>query len=466
MPYVPGVLQDLFLSYAHGDDATWLRCFEQALLKGLRERLGEPAEIWRDTKEIRLGELWQDEIKTGISRTAAFLALVSPNYLSSDYCGKELSHFLKDPSVVEFSPSVAGRLRRILKVIKAPADDGAHESLLSESQYVRFFRLGDGRLGDQIFSPETTDFNNSMQETVTGIVDLLKKIRRSHQPVYLANAAGDAEEDRRTLRRELAAQGFDVRPPSTRSDLYEEPFLKKEIDEVALPVFLLKNLYDPFVERQLRLVRELEKPAVLWLPRQPPEKKAEAEQQRLLTAIRSGESLPPSSIILETPSPRTMIQEVIEVLRAPRVQPVAPAGGKSTVYLLFDATSERDSQLAKEVRRLLEQADLEVLAVSPERNGTPTGRIESHFELLRRCDAVLLCRASADDPDAWLYQTAPDVLYAERMLKRPPFLAKAFLLAQPLALGEIPDVIPLGEKLGRQDLETFLAPLRPHHAAA
>jgi hypothetical protein len=86
--------------------------------------------------------------------------------------------------------------------------------------------------------------------------------------------------------------------------------------------------------------------------------------------------------------------------------------------------------------------------------------VERHRQLLRDCDGVLLCRGACPPPDQWLFQTVPDVLFAEQQLGRPPMASKAFLLAEPGALRGLPNVIPLTASPSAAQLEPFLAPLR------
>jgi hypothetical protein len=461
MAYVPGVDQDLFLSYDHAD-ALWLSYFQNALEAGLRERLGEPVSIWRDTQELRLGQLWQSEIKSGISRSAAFLALISPSYSKSAWCHREVSHFFKDPGVLSFK--AADRLQRFLRVIKAPADDGSHRDLRG-TQQVEFFQRGDRRNGDLIFGPETSEFRLKMQETVTGLSALLRSLRRSCQAVFTATPADDALEDWGSLRDELRAQGFDLRPEGPRDPYtFTEDFVRQEIEEAILAVFLVKQDFDPFVELQLKFVRQLNVPAVFWLP--PPSTTIrDPLQQRFVEDIRSGRNNPPGSSIIETPTIRGMNQNLKQILLAPRLPPPPEKTEKPTVYLLYDDTSEKDTPLASSVRNSLAGANLEVVETASSTAATSTERLQRHRKLLRECDGILLCRAAGPDPDQWLYQTVPEVLFAESQLNRPPVASKAFLLGRPDFWGGIPNVIPLREHLTAELFEPFLAPLRGNHAS-
>ncbi|MGH9370308.1 MAG: toll/interleukin-1 receptor domain-containing protein, partial [Vicinamibacterales bacterium] len=86
------------MSYAHGDDPTWIEAFDAALRQGLQDRLGQAPSTWQDSGHLRLGQNWQAEIEEAIAQTAAFLAIVSPGYLKSVWCQKERRQFLERPT--------------------------------------------------------------------------------------------------------------------------------------------------------------------------------------------------------------------------------------------------------------------------------------------------------------------------------------------------------------------------------
>src|SRR5690348_10745552 len=97
MAYLAPFEYDLFISYSHvdnlGDDA-WVKRFHEALEIALAQRIGRLGlvKIWHD-KWLDGDQLFDDTIRTAITRTAVFLAVTSSGYLASDYCNLELRTF-------------------------------------------------------------------------------------------------------------------------------------------------------------------------------------------------------------------------------------------------------------------------------------------------------------------------------------------------------------------------------------
>lgn len=131
MAFVPGYKHDLFLSYAHLE-AAWVEAFRGALSQESQERVGKPITIWQDSQNLRLGQKWTAEIEDGISRAAAFLAVISPLYHNSAWCRDERGSFLKHHGGLENVK--VDSIYRFLKIIKAPGPGQAHLTLLQDLQ--------------------------------------------------------------------------------------------------------------------------------------------------------------------------------------------------------------------------------------------------------------------------------------------------------------------------------------------
>src|SRR3954470_10325064 len=114
MGYVPGCKHDLFLSYARAESA-WVEAFRVALSQGVLEKLGVVPDIWQDTKNVRFGENWPDEIVRGIRETATFRAVCSPSYFQWEWCAREYDTFAPHGNLSGLN---TGSFYRFLKIIK------------------------------------------------------------------------------------------------------------------------------------------------------------------------------------------------------------------------------------------------------------------------------------------------------------------------------------------------------------
>ena len=99
--FVPGFEHDVFVSYVHVDnpkfhgDVGWV----QTLVRDLRETLprklqrGQP-DIWRDPR-LSSSEPFPDAIREAVTHSATLLVILSANYLTSEWCLRELALFLE-----------------------------------------------------------------------------------------------------------------------------------------------------------------------------------------------------------------------------------------------------------------------------------------------------------------------------------------------------------------------------------
>src|SRR4051794_37639418 len=104
MAYVEPYTYDIFISYAHLDNITasheqqgWIEQFYEDLRVSLAQRIGrlDAIKIWWDNKKLDGSILFDQSIEEGIKKSAIMLSLVSPGYMESDYCKKELDAFYK-----------------------------------------------------------------------------------------------------------------------------------------------------------------------------------------------------------------------------------------------------------------------------------------------------------------------------------------------------------------------------------
>ncbi len=114
---------DIFISYGHLDDETsadelkgWVDLLVERLPAYMKGPLGYAPKVWRDERSLRGHHLVTGAIKEGIERSLILVPVITPRYVLSDWCRKELAMFCASQS-----PAGAGAFRsRVFKVVKTP----------------------------------------------------------------------------------------------------------------------------------------------------------------------------------------------------------------------------------------------------------------------------------------------------------------------------------------------------------
>ncbi len=174
----------LFISYAHIDNEPltpeqkgWITRFHSSLEALLSMRMGGKALIWRDNK-LQGNDVFADEIVDQFSQTAVLVSVLTPRYLNSDWCNKEVAEFCKRAE--ESGGMVVENKARIFKVLKAPVDtqDSLPEVVKDVLGY-EFFTIEDGtplELDSAYGEKFAQDYNRKVGKLAWDISQLLKKL--------------------------------------------------------------------------------------------------------------------------------------------------------------------------------------------------------------------------------------------------------------------------------------------------
>lgn len=130
-PY-EGTLPYLFVSYAHKDDAAVLEIISTLQSRGFR--------VWYD-EGIEAGSEWPECIASHLERAQLVLAFLSPAYLRSDNCRKEMHYALtkKKPVInvyleqTELSPGMEMQIGNLFALMKYtyPSEEYFYDKLFS-----------------------------------------------------------------------------------------------------------------------------------------------------------------------------------------------------------------------------------------------------------------------------------------------------------------------------------------------
>lgn len=130
-PY-EGTLPYLFVSYAHANDAAVLEIIRTLQSRGFR--------VWYD-EGIEAGSEWPESIASHLERAQLVLAFLSPAYLRSDNCRKEMHYALtkKKPVInvyleaTELSPGMEMQIGNLFALMKYtyPSEEYFYDKLFS-----------------------------------------------------------------------------------------------------------------------------------------------------------------------------------------------------------------------------------------------------------------------------------------------------------------------------------------------
>lgn len=499
---------DVFVSYAHIDDQAmvegqtgWIANFHRALEIRLAQLLGKEPRIFRDPK-LQGNEVFSESLIDRLPKAALLVSVLSPRYVRSDWCTRELREFLR-ASEATGGARVADKVR-VFKVVKTPIPLEDHPKELQEVLGYDFYTIerdtGRPRELTPGAPPEIDrQYWARLDDLAHDIADLLRSLEPKATPgagngngagtgmlveagepreaVYLAEASFDVKEQRDLLKRELLEHGYRILPdrplPLVAAECVE--MIQAQLAAARLSIHLVGHNYGVIPEGATHSQAELQHqlavdhasrhgdfPRLIWLP---PDLELEDERQQLFL-----ERL--------TTDPRS--QEGADLLRASledfklavhrRLAPPEPREAEEAdasrddlmrIYLVCD---ERDVEALPPLEDHLFDQGYEVIV--PVFEGDEVQVRKDHEESLVLCDAVLLYYGAGNE--LWLRRKLREIQKSAGFGRKSPLSAKAVYVAPPedprkqrLRTHEAL-VLQGGETFDPHSLEPFLAELETH----
>jgi hypothetical protein len=220
-----------FISYGHidnepfeGDKYGWVTLFHKTLEQMLSGRLGEEVRIWRDER-LRPNDVFSDEIAAKLEHTAVLISVLSPRYVKSDWCRRELARFCE---IAEHeSGLVLDNKCRVFKVIKLPLDNRDDAALPDAVKKTLGYEFFEERADGASIELTPSFGEHSKQEFLRRIVGVASDIKRvvsileadkspapeaSRATVYVATCSQDRRDAREMVVTELERLGCTVLP--------------------------------------------------------------------------------------------------------------------------------------------------------------------------------------------------------------------------------------------------------------
>jgi hypothetical protein len=470
MPYE----QDLFISYAHIDNQPltaeqlgWVTRFHATLAAQLSMRLGTTARIWRDDK-LRGNDVFADEIVQQFARTALMLSVLTPRYLASDWCRREIGSFCDQAQ--RHGGLAPGNKARVFKVVKTPVDtqDALPPTLRDTLGYPFYVERNGAPLElDPDYGPEFKQgYLVSIALLAHDLAQLLAKLQgepaandapppadAQRPAVYLAECSADRREARTALEAELKLHGVRVLPDRVLPRDDEASYVAavtEQLARCALSIHLVGTLYgavpdgadDKSIsvlqnELAARRCRAGGLTRLIWLPEGT--SSTQPQQQAFIRRLLEDDDAQFGADVLtgDLETLKAAMHATLKKLDQP--PPAPPAAADKAAPLVYLVCDERDRKATLPLRRWLIEQGLEVAL--PAFGGAAAEVREANERVVARCDALLLYYGAGDE--AWKRTTDTELAKC-RGLRGGRALPRFTYLAAPDCADKV-DLVDLGE---------------------
>ncbi|NJL38717.1 MAG: DUF4062 domain-containing protein [Leptolyngbyaceae cyanobacterium SM1_4_3] len=287
---------DIFISYAHIDNHPltegqegWISEFHRTLEIRLGQLRGEKPKIWRDLK-LQGNDFFADTIVEQFPKVALLVSVLSPRYVKSEWCIRELREFWR---VAEQHGGVrVADKSRVFKVVKTPVPLDRHpeevQGLLGYEFYqfdrsgrpIEFGRLLGSEAERQYWSKlndvayDIYQILEDLEQQATVEVEDSLKVPNSlaegkgeggrgiacKSPIYLAETTFDLTDERDKIRRELQQRGHLVLPDRALPPYNPafERLVQENLERCRLSIHLIGSRYGIVPEGADRSLVELQ----------------------------------------------------------------------------------------------------------------------------------------------------------------------------------------------------------------
>lgn len=446
---------DIFISYGHLDDQNpddvkgWVDLLVERLPAVMQGHLGYTPKVWRDEHSLQGNYHLKAAIEDGISKSLLLVPVITPRYVLSDWCTRELSLFCAatPPAVAD----VAAHRSRVFKVVKSPlllphVKDKEPEQLRDMPGYHFYEMVGamPVEFGPEVLPSKDKRYWSMLVRLGWEMSDMLVRLKPNGEMpepagdagdeppppatasssdtgvVYLAETASDLTKERNAVRDELQLRGHVVLPEQSLpldSKKSLDAAVRADLARSVLSVHLVGARYgllpeDDTPEKDARSVVQAQEELaaeraaadptfrrIIWMPpgltTDAPHaadarfKVADERQKnfirRLQQRVTGGVELLEKTVTIEG-----LKSLVVESLK-PAEEPLTPDRPKQ-IYLIFE---EGDWDLVEPIQSHLIGEDMEVIQWFDESEGESL--MKNHHKCLKECDAALIYFGSSDD---------------------------------------------------------------------
>jgi hypothetical protein len=459
---------EIFISYAHIDNEPlaegqrgWVQLLDERLRKRLAQLLGEPAKIWRDPK-LQGNDEFSEILVQKVAKVALLVSILSPRYLKSDWCLRELDEFCRN-AASQGGLTVSGK-SRVFKVLKTFTPRQGHPPQLHGLLGYEFYEYDDISGRAREFSPEIDPnrdprYWEKLEDLAWDIKQQIERLRSSEDEpsassdsgeaqavdssaaaIYLAETTYDLTEQRDRIKRELLQRGHQVLPNKElplRAPAIQEA-IREYLKRSRLSVHLVGENYGiiPEMEAERSIVRLQQELAIergddtefsrlIWMP--PGLQPKDERQQKFVADLQNSFTSHNGSELLQVKLEdlKTIIQTKLTQKPKP-ARVVSEEAGAVCIYLICD---QQDVDAVEPLKGYLFDRGYEVTL--PLLEGSETEVLQDHKENLLICDALLIYQGRASE--GWLRMKLRELLKLPGYGRTTPLLSKAVYVGAPEA---------------------------------
>lgn len=466
--------KDILISYAHIDDESvrgdgegWITEFHRSLEIRLAQLLGEKPKIWRDQK-LQGNDYFADEIVEQFPNIALLVSILSPRYVNSEWCNKEVNEFVKVAR-----ENIGLRVKnksRIFKVIKTPIALEQHPEPVRDLLGYEFFKLdhdtGRAKEFGKLFGSDMEEaYWTRLNDLAYDIVALLSEMRSmssdkeataegEEKPiVYLSQSSYDLKEFRENIKRELNENGYHVVPdhhlPTVAPEL--EVDVKSMLKASQLAIHLVGGNYGLIPEGADKSIIALQNEIAA-------EHTKESDMERVIWFVpNSGVDDPRQELFIENLHNSAELQRGAEVIESSledvkhtvltKLKRMEEAARKAKEQAEGGAAEEANAEAAsadgpKAVYLICDQEDLDGImdledylfdqgfnVIIPVFDGDESDVRLDHQENLKTCDACLIYYGAGNE--LWMRAKQRDLMKIAGYGREKPLSVSAVYMAPP-----------------------------------
>ena len=462
---------DVLLNYAAIDDVPlqegrpgWVSELHRNLQVRVEQLSGERVKITRSPR-METAPVIETEMLAYLPRIKAMVSVVSPPFVHSDICRREVENFWR------IAEQTGGRWvedrSRLLKVLKtsvAPDEMPASladifSPLLGFEFFERNAENGRIREFDESFGPTLKQrFFERVYDLAYDVSQILRTLKligsyagrpvniagaeAVRHRVYLATTTSDVQDERDRIRRELLERGHQVLPEGPLPMLAHEvaAVVEECLANCTIAVHLLGQHYGTTPEDsaestpalQLRLTaRQAQRQKLkrlIWIPGTGG--CVDERQSQFLARVQEDASLQYGAEIIEG-NLSLLKKDLIRCLAPPEEKPLPPPAsrtGSNAAPKLYLVCDPKDEAGAEALEDYLFDQGLEVCL--PAFDGDDSAAAALHQENLLTCDAVLVFYGAA--PRVWVDIKLRELLKAAGYGRETPIHVQGVYVAPPV----------------------------------